>query len=227
MRRRAGVFAFVDDPFDPPGARRFGGGQALSFELGRWLVRSGFDVTYVTHLNAPAKSSYEGLGPVSRIYRIATQNAEYLPGENLAMEIDKLYANTEQALIEVPDFDIIHALYWVSGAVALWWQKQRAASAPVILHPISFGRFKHGRGPHTEPTLIQRERIEPDVLANCQTVVVGSPEERDRLVTNYPEVSTDQILLAPLWYDDDVFQPRPEPADTFVRRASRRFTEGA
>lgn len=227
MAYRLAVFSYIDDPFDPPGEQKFGGGQAFMFELGRWLVRLGHDVTFVTQLNDSTKLEFETLGPHARIYRVRAGEVKYKAGEEASEDIDTLVSGTLDILGDIDCFEFIHAQYWISGAIALDFLKARGERTPLFYYPLSFGRIKRGRGPHADPHAECRERIEPDVLARADTIVVGTPTERDQLREHYPEVSPNQILLSPLWYDADVFRPRPEPAHDFVRRAARRFAQGA
>ena len=219
--------AYIDDPFDPPGEARFGGGQEFIFEFGRCLVRRSYDVTYVTQLNDPSKSKFERLGPRCRIHRIAAGAIRDRAGEEAGADIDELTDSTLELFEASSSFDTLYAQYWVSGEIALRFRRARQETTPIFYYPLSFGRAKRGSGPHSDPLADLRERIEPNVLRECDAIVVGSPEERDLLSAHYPEITTNQILLAPLWYDAYAFRPRPECSFDYVRRATRRFSEGA
>lgn len=224
MLRRIWVLAYIDDPFDPPGEGRFGGGQSFIFELGRRFVRQGFDVTYVTQLNDSAKSEFERLGPRCRLHRIPVGETRYKLGEELGVEIDELTENTLSLAREHLPIDFIHAQYWISGAVAVRLKAEFGST--VFLYPLSFGRSKRAKVDPGDVLAALREEIEPGMLKACDHIVVGTPEERQLLRSNYPEIQDDQVLLAPLWSDANTFYPRPEPADHYVRRATRRFSEG-
>ena len=56
------VTSMIDDPFDPPGNERVGGGHVFLFDLGRYLIRRGFQVTYIIRKNSQKKKSLEKLG---------------------------------------------------------------------------------------------------------------------------------------------------------------------
>lgn len=224
MEHRIWVIALIDDPFDPPGEGRYGGGQSFIFDLGRGFVRQGFDVTYITQLNAPTKPRFERFGPRCRIYRLEAGEARYRLGEEAALSIDILAQKTAELLEVAPAPETIHAQYWVSGAVAVRVRASRPI--PIFLYPMSFGRAKQAAGEARSPFSELREQIEPDVLVACDHVVVGTPDECALLRRHYESVRDEQILLAPLWCDGQLFSPRPEPADHYVRRAARRFAEG-
>ncbi|MEO7826196.1 MAG: glycosyltransferase [Allosphingosinicella sp.] len=225
MLRRLWLLAFIDDPFDPPGEARLGGGQVFMFDLGRSLVREGFDVTYVTQLNNPAKARFERLGPRCRIHRLEVGEARYRPGEEVGEEIDALACLTLELARAAPAIDVVHAQYWISGAVAL--RLKAEFGVPFFLYPLSFGRSKRATVDPEDRLAVRREAIEPEVLAACDHIVVATPDERDLLQRHYPGIRDDQILLAPLWSDATLFYPRPESADRYLRRAVGRFAEGA
>jgi D-inositol-3-phosphate glycosyltransferase len=224
MVRCIWVLAYIDDPLDPPGEGRLGGGQSFIFDLGRCFVRQGFDVTYVTQLNDQEKSEFERLGPRCRLHRIRVGEARYKIGEELGYEIDELTEKTLNLAREHQPIDLIHAQYWVSGAVAIKLKAEFGST--VFLYPLSFGRGKRTNMQLGDRLAVRREEIEPGVLEACDHIVVGTPEERQILRNHYPEIRDEQILLAPLWNDAIIFHPRPEPADHYVRRSARRFTEG-
>ena len=224
MRKHVWILAFIDDPLDPPGEGRFGGGQSFMFDLGRGLVRAGFDVTFVTELNDEAKPTFERFGPRSRLHRIQVGEVRYKQGEELGLEIEKLAEQSVCLARAAVQPDFIHAQYWVSAAVAL--EIKSKIGGVVFYYPLSFGRQKRRTIDPADQLAMRREEVEPTVLRDCDYIVVGTPEERNVLKRHYPGVRNEQILLAPLWSDAAVFHPRPERPDHFVRRAARRYTEG-
>ncbi|HEX8238270.1 MAG TPA: glycosyltransferase [Allosphingosinicella sp.] len=224
MVRHVWVLAFIDDPFDPPGEGLLGGGQAFIFDLGRGFVQAGLDVTYVTRLDSPSKDTFQRLGPRCRIHRVAAGPRQYLQGEQVGRHLEALTAATRGLIESTSSPAAIHAQYWVSGVVAT---RLKAAIGPrVFLYPMSFGRAKRLQVDPTERDAVLRETEEPRMLVNCDHIVVGTPDERALVRRLYPEVRDEQLLLAPLWCDSALFNPRPEPADHYVRRAASRFTEG-
>src|SRR5712692_10219803 len=70
------MLCLTDDPLDPPGWERFGGGHLFVLDLGRYLVRLGWRADYVTRRNAPTKQVCEELGPLCRVTRVDVGPAE-------------------------------------------------------------------------------------------------------------------------------------------------------
>jgi hypothetical protein len=221
MAQAIWVLAFIDDPFDPPGEGLLGGGQSFIFDLGRGLVAAGFDVTYVTRLNDPEKPRFETLGPRCRIHRVEAGEHRYKAGESLADDLDLLVNATVALMSEALPVLAVHAQYWISG-VAAAAVKHRFA-VPFFLYPMSFGRAKRRTIDPNDCFALRREAEEPAMLSACDHIVVGTPHERELVRRHYPEIRDDQLLLAPLWCDSELFGERPEPADHYVRRAAARF----
>jgi hypothetical protein len=219
------VLAFIDDPFDPPGEGLLGGGQSFIFDLGRSFVAAGFDVTFATRLNDPQKRRFEALGPRCRIHRIEAGDPRYKAGEELADDIDLLVSATTGLMRDALPVLAVHAQYWVSGVVAA--AVKRELAVPFYLYPMSFGRAKRSAIDPHDRFALRREAEEPAMLSACDHIVVGTPHERDLARRHYPEIRDDQLLLAPLWCNSNMFSERPEPPDHYVRRAAARFAQGA
>ncbi|MEA2329592.1 MAG: hypothetical protein QOE68_4551, partial [Thermoanaerobaculia bacterium] len=49
------IITLTDDPFDPPGESRYGGAQRFMFDLGRYLVRRGHHVVFMTRQSRSRK----------------------------------------------------------------------------------------------------------------------------------------------------------------------------
>lgn len=218
------MVCLTDDPFDPPGWDRFGGGHLFVFDLGRYLVRLGWRVDYLTRRNAPEKAPYEQLGTRCSVTRLTVGPAEDVPPLALYPYLHDLTVAAREAVATRPSHSVIHSHNWLSGAVALAIREPTARHVHSIL---SLGRVRWAQGEEPQADDRFRDQLEVDLFRAADVLVTVAPSERDDLRRLYPEIAHDRIAVVPYGVDPDVFYPRPESPDHFVRRQARRCAEGA
>jgi hypothetical protein len=216
----------TEDPFDPPGHERFGGGHLFLFDLGRYLVRTGARVTFVTRLNAPGKPLHQELGPRCEIFRVVGGPPADMTPSALGKYLEEVHEATRD-LVEpwLAGVNVLHSHNWIAGFVA----RRLAALAPVrhIHTLLSLGRIKALLGEEPAESDPIRERAEVEVFQNADHLIAVCPNELTDLRTHYPEVSHDRVSIIPHGLNPDVFYPRPQNAGDFFRRTTARFQEGA
>jgi D-inositol-3-phosphate glycosyltransferase len=213
----------IDDPFDPPGLGRFGGGHYFIFDLARHLVRQGDEVTLVTRLNSISKPLLQRVAPRLVVHRLNIGPAVDLGGEDVGAFLPEL----EKAAFEIladRRFDAIHSQYWISGVVAAAWCKARGGCH--VHAPLSLGRRKKAEGMSGSQYSAIRDGCELEIFRSASWIVVTSPDERQALKTLYPEVNSKHVALIPYGVDPDLFYPRPGSADHYLRRQARSAGEG-
>jgi len=221
--RRVLMVCLTDDPLDPPGEERIGGGHFFVFDLGRYLVRLGWKVHYVTRRNAPDKPTREHLGPLCQITRVDAGPQLDLHPLALAEHLEPL-VRAVAAVDGLLESDVVHSHGWLSGAVA---RRMLGFPGPRHVHSIlSLGRVRLELGEDSSPADSFRDALELDLLGSADVLIAAAASEREDFNRLYPEIAHDRIVVIPYGVDPDVFYPRPEPADSFVRRQARRFAEG-
>lgn len=217
------MLCLTDDPLDPPGWERFGGGHLFVFDLGRYLVRLGWRVDYITRLNAPSKRMYEDLGPLSSITRANVGPTEDLTPLALHSYFEEIVAAVRQMDFLQNPYDVIHSHNWLSGAVA-----RRLISAVPVRHIhsiLSLGRTRLALGEEATEGDGVRDRLELDVFLNADVLLTVAPSERNDLHKLYPEVKHDRVAVVPYGVDPQHFYPRPECPEDFVLRQARRSSQ--
>lgn len=216
---RVGLICFVADPFDPPGFERFGGGHLFIFDLGRYLVQRGFQVSFITRLNADTKPEYELLGPRCDIHRLKVGPSEEIPPQEVGRFLDELSTSFENRLSEFDVvFDTIHSHYWIAGEVV---RRSRQTRQFRHVHSVlSLGRLKP-----KEAQSPLRDACEVRVFNSADILLTVCDNELDDLKHLYPEVTTENHLIVPYGVDPDVFFARPQSEYDFVRRQTRRFEQ--
>jgi D-inositol-3-phosphate glycosyltransferase len=219
------ITCFVADPFDPPGHDRFGGGHLFLFDLGRYLVRMGDRVTYVTRLNSPLKPVHEEIGSRCAIHRLPVGPAEEISPAATGLLLEDLHQTCADTLRDVfARGPVVHSHYWIAGEVS-----RRIAAEHQLLHVHSFlslGRVKRESGEPADAADRLRDECELRVFNAADHLVAVCPDEWRAFERLYPEVSPRTPAIIPYGVDPNVFYRRPESPDDFVRRAAGRFTEG-
>ena len=216
------LLCLTDDPLDPPGHERFGGGHMFVFDLGRHLVRAGWMVDYITRRNSPTKPLVEALGPRCTVFRVDVGP----PADLHPLELWKYYEDLTSATAVIAArsrYTVIHSHNWLSGGVA----RQLALAGTRHVHSIlSLGRVRLKRGEEASDGDELRDAIEVTVFTSADVLLAVAPSEHDDLRRFYPEVQHDCVAIVPYGVDATIFHPRPEPANPAVRRQAGRFAEG-
>ncbi|MFL7906063.1 glycosyltransferase [Azospirillum argentinense] len=166
----------------------------------------GFDVTYITRLNAPDKPAFKQLGQRCRIHRVPVgPPRELSPGEVGAM-IDELEIATRPILCgQASGVTVLHSQYWIAGEVCR--RINRPLGLRHIHHMLSFGRQKRSLGEEARPTDALRDACEQTVFDAVDLLVAQCPSEARDLLTLYPELGHRRIVVIPHGVDPDVFTP--------------------
>lgn len=218
------MLTLIDDPFDPPGDERFGGGHWFVLDLGMYLVSRGWTVAFLTRRNAPEKALHEDLGPRCTIDRIPIGPACDSHPNALLPLLDELMDASVRFAAATGPYDVVHSHYWIAGLAA------RAVVQRQPLHHIhsvlSLGRKRHAAGSEPDAADLIRDAAEIRVFNEADRVVVSCPSERDDLSRLYPEVRSEGVRVIPYGADENVFFPRPESPGDFVRRTASRIAKG-
>lgn len=214
------LVCFVADPFDPPGFERYGGGHLFIFDLGRYLVQNGFQITFITRLNDRRKSPLELLGPHCSICRLEVGPPEEIAPAAVGEYLEELSESFgERVAAHNLKLDAIHSHYWIAGEVA-----RRFCSSRQIRHVhsvLSLGRLKPSEGQSQ-----LRDECEVRVFNSADALVTVCDAEYSDLERLYPEVSLTNTSVIPYGVDPDVFYIRPQSERDFVCRQARGFEQG-
>lgn len=218
------MLSLIDDPFDPPGDERIGGGHWFVLDLGTYLVSRGSFVAFLTRRNASDKALHEDLGPRCTIDRLPIGPPNDCHPNLLLPHLDDLVAQSVQFGVANGPFDVIHSHYWIAGVAARALARQMPAQH--VHSVLSLGRKKVVAGEEVSAADRTRDAAEVSIFEEADRVVVSCPSEADDLNRLYPEVSRQNVRIIPYGADENVFFPRPEPPRDYVRRAASRIAKG-
>ena len=222
--RHVALLAYIDDPFDPIGEGRIGGGQVFLFDLCRYLVRIGDRVTFVSRRNGP-KPECDALSPRFTIHRLPVGPPADISTDAFAFLLDELERSTDAVLARSAPVDVIHSYHWTAGEIG----RRIAARAAVrqVHSVLSIGRPKlTAPSVYATETEAIRDRCEEALFQSGAELLVACPAERDEILALYPEAAHATFRIIPHGVDPHVFHPVTETADDFVRRATGRFKQG-
>ena len=111
------------------------------------------------------------------------------------------------------DYDLLHANYWVSGAVG--HRLKHELDLPLVTTFHSLDRVHAAVGLDDEVTL--RPRVEAEVVRCADLVVAATDEEREQLVRYYG-ADPDRVVIVPQGVDASLFSPGDRAA---ARRSLR------
>jgi len=224
--RHIGLVCFVADPFDPPGHERYGGGHLFIFDLGRFLVQGGYQVSFFTRKNSLGKPSFDQIGPLCSIFRLDVGPPEELPPAIVGSFVDRLSNSFEATIAERKlQFSALHSHYWIAGEVV---RRYCAKHHPRHIHSVlSLGRVNSEKGESRITSSQVREQCEIGVMNSADAVIVVCPSERADIERLYPEIDSSRIHTIPYGVDPDVFYPRTQSESDFVRRQTIGFPKGS
>lgn len=215
----------IDDPFDPPGYGRFGGGNLFLFDLGRYLIRRGFIVTYIIRKNSSEKKSFERLGNNCTIIRLQVGPEKEISPKYVASLIEPLKIKFSEKMEELEGKIIAcHSIYWISGIVVLEYCK--ANNIRLVHSILSLGRLKISNEQCHDKIEKKRDSSEVLIFNEADDLIVVCPNEKNNLYELYPEVKNTDCHIVPYGIDEKMFFPRPESPGNFVCRSANRFKQG-
>jgi D-inositol-3-phosphate glycosyltransferase len=189
-------------PLAQPGAGDGGGMNVYVRALASALARAGVacDVyTRAEHANQPQVVEVE---PGFRVVHVTAGARAPLPRCELLGLVDSFVDEATRLLDAGPAVEVLHANYWLSGAVAHRLKHLRDLPMVATFHTLA--RVKADAGVDDDPD--QRARTEHDVIACADLMHASTDAERDQLETLYGAVA-ERVEIVPPGVDHSVFFP--------------------
>jgi D-inositol-3-phosphate glycosyltransferase len=200
--QRVAVFSMHTSPLAQPGAGDGGGMNVYVRALASALARSGVGCDVYTRAEDPRQAAVVEVEPGFRVVHVAAGPRAPLPRAALPELVDEFVAATDRHLDASPPVDVLHANYWLSGAVAHRLKHLRDVPMVATFHTLA--RVKADAGVDDDPD--QRTRIEHEVIACADLVLASTEAEREQLATLYDAVD-ERVEVVPPGVDHSVFFP--------------------
>jgi D-inositol-3-phosphate glycosyltransferase len=200
-------------PLAALGGKETGGMNVYVRDLSRALAALGHSVDVFTRWQDPEASLVTKLVPGVRVIQIGA-------GPHTPYDKNHVYDHLDQFVKGVEQFrqcdsnrsyDIIHAHYWLSGAVGMKlrkrWQRQQNKRVPLLQMFHTLGKLKNGiaQTPQ-ELEVANRIVVEEQLVRQADMLIAPTPTERGYLAWEY-NAPFGKIRIVPCGVDTAMFRP--------------------
>jgi len=200
--RRVAVFSMHTSPLAQPGAGDGGGMNVYVRALASALARAGVACDVYTRSEDSTRPHVVEVEPGFRVLHVKAGPQAVIPRFELPNLVDEFIAETGRILDAGPPVEVLHANYWLSGAVAHKLKHQRDVPMVATFHTLA--RVKADAGVDDDPD--ERARVEHEVIACSDLMLASTDAEREQLATRYGAVP-ERIEVVPPGVDHSVFFP--------------------
>ena len=200
--RRVAVFSMHTSPLAQPGAGDGGGMNVYVRELSTALARAGVECDVFTRCEVASQPRVVEVEPGFRVVHVTAGPEAQVPRYELPGLVDEFVAETTRILDAGPPVEVLHANYWLSGAVAHKLKHLRDVPMVATFHTLA--RVKADAGIDDDPD--QRALVEHGVIACADLMLASTDAEREQLATHYGAVP-ERIEVVPPGVDHSVFFP--------------------
>jgi D-inositol-3-phosphate glycosyltransferase len=210
--RRVAMLSLHTSPLAQPGAGDGGGMNVYVRSLGSALARAGVGVDVLTRAEHPEQPTVIEVEPGFRVFHVDAGPRAPVPRHELP-ELVAPFTDCARELLEANDerYDVLHANYWVSGAVG--HRLKHELDLPLVTTFHTLERVKAEVGQASDVAL--RPRVEAEVVRCADLVIASTPDERAQLVRHYG-ATPERIVVVTPGVDHNVFVPGDRAA---ARRA--------
>lgn len=200
--RRVAMFSMHTSPLAQPGAGDGGGMNVYVRALASALARAGVACDVYTRAEDPECPTVVEVEPGFRVVHVTAGPRAPMPRYELLGLVDEFVDETMRLLEGSPPVEVLHANYWLSGAVA--HRLKHLLDRPLVATFHTLARVKADAGVDDDPD--QRARTEHDVIACADLMLASTDDERDQLETLYGAVA-ERVEIVPPGVDHSVFFP--------------------
>ena len=194
------ILSLHTSPLAQPGTGDSGGMNVYIREVASALAHRGATCTvYVRKWDSELVNEVE---LESGVHIVHIEAGEYeLEKEDLYGIVDLFADRVMKDLQNRKPIDIIHANYWLSGAVG--HKLKHELNIPLVTTFHTLGEIKKKSG-FSEPT--QRLRVESEIIG-CSDVIVANSENEQEQLCHFYGANIDRVEIVPLGVEQALFSP--------------------
>jgi D-inositol-3-phosphate glycosyltransferase len=189
-------------PLAQPGTGDGGGMNVYVRALGSALARAGVAVDVLTRAEHPEQPPVVEVEPGFRVLHVPAGPCAPVRLRELPDLVGAFTDASRRLLERGGDYDVLHANYWVSGAVG--HRLKHELDLPLVSTFHTLDRVKAEVGLADDMPL--RPRVEAEVVRCADLVVASTREEQDQLVRHYGADPSRIEIITP-GVDHEVFFP--------------------
>jgi D-inositol-3-phosphate glycosyltransferase len=211
MSLRVALISAHTCPLAVLGGKETGGMNVYVRELARELGRMGVCADVFTRSQNPSIPRVVRITEGVRIVHLTAGPEAPIPRERIREHLDEFVDGVESFRIAGGfDYDLIHAHYWVSGAIGLVLRDRWSVPLVQMFHTL--GHLKNDVTPdalHHEPAV--RIEEEARIVGAVDRIVAATTVERNHLVQHYG-ADPARIAVIPCGVDTNLFMPGDQAA---------------
>jgi D-inositol-3-phosphate glycosyltransferase len=217
--QRVAMLSVHTSPLAQPGAGDGGGMNVYVRSLASNLARAGVPCDVLTRADHAEQPAVVEVERGFRVVHLAAGPVAPVPKRALPDLVDPFVgAALRYFAAEHASYDVLHANYWISGAVG--HRLKHELDLPLVATFHTLDRVKAEAGVGDDPET--RARIEGETVNCADLMVAATDDEREQLVTLYG-AARDRVEVVPPGVDHQLFVPGDRAA---ARRALRLDPEG-
>jgi D-inositol-3-phosphate glycosyltransferase len=180
--QRVAMLSVHTSPLAQPGTGDGGGMNVYVRALGSALARAGVAVDVLTRSEHPEQPPTVDVEPGFRVLHVPAGPCAPVPLRELPALVGE-FSDAVRRMLEHSghEYDVLHANYWVSGAVG--HRLKHELDLPLVTTFHTLDRVKAEVGLADDVPL--RPRVEAEVVRCADLVVASTFEEQDQLVRHY------------------------------------------
>ncbi|MET0628126.1 MAG: glycosyltransferase [Acidimicrobiia bacterium] len=200
---RVAMLSVHTSPLAQPGGGDAGGMNVYVRALASALARAGVQVDVLTRTEHPEQPPVVVVEPGFRVLHVDAGPRAPVPRSEFP-DLVAPFSEAARAKLERcgTDYDVLHANYWVSGAVG--HRLKHELGLPLVTTFHSLERVKAEVGLDDEVAL--RPRVEAEVVRCADLVIASTADERAQLVQHYG-ADPARIEIVPQGVDAALFMP--------------------
>jgi D-inositol-3-phosphate glycosyltransferase len=199
--RRVAMLSVHTSPLAQPGAGDGGGMNVYVRSLASNLARAGVPCDVLTRAEHAEQQPVVEVEPGFRVVHVRAGPAAPLRKHDLLPLADAFAdATLEFVALQDQPYDVLHANYWISGAVGHRLKHELDLPLAATFHTLD--RVKAEAGVGDDPAT--RARVEGEIVNCADLMIAATDEEREQLVTLY-RAQRDRVEVVPPGVDHGVF----------------------
>lgn len=200
--RRLAILSMHTSPLAQPGAGDGGGMNVYVRALASSLARAGVECDVLTRADHAEQPAVIDVEDGFRVVHIQAGPAQPVPKYQLSELVEPFVESTLEFVRDGHEYDLLHANYWLSGAVGHRLKHELDLPLAATFHTLD--RVKADAGVGDDPE--ERSRVESEVIRCADLMLASTVEERCQLVELY-DADPARVEIVPPGVDHDVFSP--------------------